>query len=557
MCSTTLWVGHLSKLVHQEELSDTFGKYGDIVSIDMIHPRGCAFIVMNRRQDAYKAMGGLKSYKLQGRAITISWAAGKGVKSKEWKDYWDLELGVSYVPWNKLDVSTDFESLEEGGMFDEDSMPGWLKEKIKNANTKKEPQIPTMFPNQMPGGTGVDITQPPPNGPQQMMQNVSMVPPFAMGPVPRLMPPMGMHMPPMPGIMPLGVPPPQMMMQPPQRLVPGLPPMPLDKSVPPPMGHFPPMPGAMPPHPQMPPLIPPAPSMSSTSIGAGGASGGDDHMDIDMDDEPSTKIQNNMINSMAPMGMFNRPPPQMFSGGQSMPGPPGMPHNDARDESRERSRRNRSSSRDRPSRERERGSDGDFRSGGGGDSRDRGRDRDRNSRNRDRDSRGGGNDRGNDNRRNDYTNRDRDSRNSNSRWGGGDRGRSRDDEIGHRERRNNSRDRGDRVSSRDRNDRSDKPLQDRLRDMAGSDGGDFNSRRSDNNNDMPNWREVPPQQVSGNYPPPGNFMDPTVRGIRPLSLLSMGAPPLMDTTRGPPNGPNFRGGNDFGILFFYKFAIQI
>lgn len=58
-------MGHLSKLVQQEELSDTFAKYGDIVSIDMIHPRGCAFIVMLRRQDAFKAMAGLKNHKLQ------------------------------------------------------------------------------------------------------------------------------------------------------------------------------------------------------------------------------------------------------------------------------------------------------------------------------------------------------------------------------------------------------------------------------------------------------------------------------------------------------------
>lgn len=93
VCSTTLWVGHLSKLVQQEELSDTFGKYGDIVSIDMIPPRGCAFIVMHRRQDAYKSMQALKGYKMHNRVITISWAAGKGVKSKEWKDYWDIDLG--------------------------------------------------------------------------------------------------------------------------------------------------------------------------------------------------------------------------------------------------------------------------------------------------------------------------------------------------------------------------------------------------------------------------------------------------------------------------------
>ena len=30
LCSTTLWVGHLSKLVQQEDLSDTFGTYGEV-----------------------------------------------------------------------------------------------------------------------------------------------------------------------------------------------------------------------------------------------------------------------------------------------------------------------------------------------------------------------------------------------------------------------------------------------------------------------------------------------------------------------------------------------
>lgn len=72
MCSTTLWVGHLSKLVHQEDLSDTFGEFGDIVSIDLIPPRGCAFIVMNRRQDASRCLSKLKNHKMQGKAITVS-----------------------------------------------------------------------------------------------------------------------------------------------------------------------------------------------------------------------------------------------------------------------------------------------------------------------------------------------------------------------------------------------------------------------------------------------------------------------------------------------------
>lgn len=513
-----MWVGHLSKLVHQEELSDTFGKYGDIVSIDMIHPRGCAFIVMNRRQDAYKAMQGLNNHKMQMRAITISWAAGKGVKSKEWKDFWELDLGVSYVPWLKLDNNTDFESLEEGGMFDEDSMPTWLKEKIKTSNQKKDqllmPSAP-MYSGQL------DTTQPPPN--PQMMQNVSMVNPFGMGPVPRLMGPLGMHMPPnMVSGMPLGVPPPQMMM-PPQGMVPGLPPMPLDKSVPPPSGgsgpggfmsHFPPIP--MPPQMQH-IAVPPVPQISNSN---------DDHMDIEMEDETSAKMPNPPMLG-GHMGIFNRPPPQMFPGGQSMPGmppvPPGMPLSfpKERDDSRER-RRDRSDSRDRRSRER------DFRS----DDRDRGRERDRESRNRDR---------GMDDRRGNDFNRDRNS-NNNSRWT--DRGRSRDDEIGIRDRRN-SRDRGDRVSSRDRGDKP--PLPDRLRDISSD--VEFGGRR-ENNDMVNNWRDVPPSSQPG--PHGGNFAGNNFMGIRPLMMPLGGAPPLMDNSRGPPGGmpgPNFRGGNDFGNSF--------
>ena len=32
VCSTTLWVGHLSKLVQQDDLSDTFGTYGEVIA---------------------------------------------------------------------------------------------------------------------------------------------------------------------------------------------------------------------------------------------------------------------------------------------------------------------------------------------------------------------------------------------------------------------------------------------------------------------------------------------------------------------------------------------
>ena len=72
VCSTTIWVGHLSKLVTNEDLSDTFGQYGEILTINMIPPRGCAFICMNRRMDASKALDKLHKKHVQGKPMTVS-----------------------------------------------------------------------------------------------------------------------------------------------------------------------------------------------------------------------------------------------------------------------------------------------------------------------------------------------------------------------------------------------------------------------------------------------------------------------------------------------------
>ena len=72
VCSTTLWVGHLSKLVAEEDLSDLFGEYGEVNTINLIPPRGCAFVCMNRRMDANRARNKLNKYKLQGKPITVS-----------------------------------------------------------------------------------------------------------------------------------------------------------------------------------------------------------------------------------------------------------------------------------------------------------------------------------------------------------------------------------------------------------------------------------------------------------------------------------------------------
>ena len=59
--------------------------------------------------------------------LQLAWAPGKGVKAKEWKDYWEVDQGVSYIPWSKLSSMTDWEALEEGGSFDEETLPSWVR----------------------------------------------------------------------------------------------------------------------------------------------------------------------------------------------------------------------------------------------------------------------------------------------------------------------------------------------------------------------------------------------------------------------------------------------
>ena len=51
----------------------------------------------------------------------VSWAPGIGIKKSPFKKLFDEEHGVTYIPWSKLPSS--LESLAEGGLLDEDSLP--------------------------------------------------------------------------------------------------------------------------------------------------------------------------------------------------------------------------------------------------------------------------------------------------------------------------------------------------------------------------------------------------------------------------------------------------
>ncbi|KAJ0183505.1 hypothetical protein K1T71_001481 [Dendrolimus kikuchii] len=177
VCSTTLWVGHLSKLATPEELSDLFGGVGGVVSIDVVAPRGCAFVVMERRRDAYKAKNKLNKHKLHSKEITVAWAPGKGVKGREWKDYWEAELGVSYLPWGALQArwalgALSLDALEDGGAVDEDTLPPWLP--------------PRMIPKTMMENMSMLGGMPPGSGPGMLPPNL---PPLSAGPPPGGLPP--------------------------------------------------------------------------------------------------------------------------------------------------------------------------------------------------------------------------------------------------------------------------------------------------------------------------------------------------------------------------------
>uniref|UniRef100_A0AAY4E8N7 SR-related CTD-associated factor 4a n=1 Tax=Denticeps clupeoides TaxID=299321 RepID=A0AAY4E8N7_9TELE len=125
VCSTTLWVGQLDKRTQQQDVACLLEEFGQIESINMIPPRGCAYIVMIHRQDAFRALQklGRGSYKVNQKTIKIAWALNKGIKS-DLKQYWDVELGVTYVPWSKVKAD-DLDGFKEGGMLDPDSLsPG-------------------------------------------------------------------------------------------------------------------------------------------------------------------------------------------------------------------------------------------------------------------------------------------------------------------------------------------------------------------------------------------------------------------------------------------------
>ena len=139
ICSKTIFLGHLPKLVSEEDISEMLKEYGDISSIELIPPRGCAFVCMNTRLEANKIMSSnSRNFRLSGSSLKMAYAPGKGMKGKEFKEYWDVEHGCSFLPWSLINDSTDLDVLEEGAIIDDESLPVPVRETRRNQREQKQ-----------------------------------------------------------------------------------------------------------------------------------------------------------------------------------------------------------------------------------------------------------------------------------------------------------------------------------------------------------------------------------------------------------------------------------
>lgn len=66
--------------------------------------------------------------------LQLAWAPGKGVKGREYKEYFDTEQGVAFIPWSKLGTNVDFQALSEGGWIDPETMPPGHQTNLKEGS---------------------------------------------------------------------------------------------------------------------------------------------------------------------------------------------------------------------------------------------------------------------------------------------------------------------------------------------------------------------------------------------------------------------------------------
>ncbi|XP_028321550.1 splicing factor, arginine/serine-rich 15-like isoform X2 [Gouania willdenowi] len=172
VCTTTLWVGQLDKKTQQADVMSLLEEFGPIESINMIPPRGCAYIVMLHRPDAYTALNRLSRgpSKVNLKPVKIAWALNKGIKAAH-KKFWDVERGVTYIPWSKVKAE-ELHSYVQGGMLDIETLnPEWNK-----ANEFRSPASVNGPVEEVMGETISAIAQEPPVRHQEPVKVELLVP---------------------------------------------------------------------------------------------------------------------------------------------------------------------------------------------------------------------------------------------------------------------------------------------------------------------------------------------------------------------------------------------
>ena len=48
----------------------------------------------------------------------LAWAPGRGVKGASFRSYWELDEGVSFIPWDKIKNQKELNELSDGGWLD-------------------------------------------------------------------------------------------------------------------------------------------------------------------------------------------------------------------------------------------------------------------------------------------------------------------------------------------------------------------------------------------------------------------------------------------------------
>lgn len=51
----------------------------------------------------------------------MRWAPGVGIKNSEFIGRWDVDVGVTFIPWDKL--PSDLDAITEDSVVDDDSLP--------------------------------------------------------------------------------------------------------------------------------------------------------------------------------------------------------------------------------------------------------------------------------------------------------------------------------------------------------------------------------------------------------------------------------------------------